>query len=125
MRLFRVKLFYAFLLHFYSEGSEEEGRSTTASPHAGSATHGQAAAKASPHAGAAPASMACCSQPARATAAHSGVPAKGQVTGRHTQVAAASGQPARGCRSQPGCKGRPPTASLATCAGAATVATMT
>ncbi|RWW86970.1 hypothetical protein BHE74_00004224 [Ensete ventricosum] len=46
MRLNHVESFYAFLLHFHSEGSEEEGRPATASPHAVSTTHGQAAAKA-------------------------------------------------------------------------------
>ncbi|RZS04903.1 hypothetical protein BHM03_00035300 [Ensete ventricosum] len=46
MRLNHVESFYAFLLHFRSEDSEEEGRPTTASPHARLATHGQAAAKA-------------------------------------------------------------------------------
>ncbi|RRT61180.1 hypothetical protein B296_00027716, partial [Ensete ventricosum] len=46
MRLNRVESFYAFLLCFHSEGSEEEGRLATASPHIGSATHGQVAAKA-------------------------------------------------------------------------------
>ncbi|RWV81088.1 hypothetical protein GW17_00057526 [Ensete ventricosum] len=51
MRLNRVESFYAFLLYFRSEGNEE-GRPITASPHAGSATHGQAAAKA-PYKGAA------------------------------------------------------------------------
>ncbi|RWW60613.1 hypothetical protein BHE74_00032389 [Ensete ventricosum] len=50
MRLNRVESFYAFLLHFCSEGSKEEGRPATASPHVGPATHGQAAAKA-PHKG--------------------------------------------------------------------------
>ncbi|RRT37001.1 hypothetical protein B296_00047523 [Ensete ventricosum] len=46
MRLYCVESFYVFLLHFRSEGSEEEGRLATSSPHAGPATHGQAAAKA-------------------------------------------------------------------------------
>ncbi|RZS19666.1 hypothetical protein BHM03_00052099 [Ensete ventricosum] len=46
MRLYRVKSFNALLLHFRSEGSEEEGRPATASPHAGTTTYGQAAAKA-------------------------------------------------------------------------------
>ncbi|RZS00246.1 hypothetical protein BHM03_00029911 [Ensete ventricosum] len=32
MRLNRVESFYVFLLHFRSEGNEEEGRPTTASP---------------------------------------------------------------------------------------------
>ncbi|RWV76791.1 hypothetical protein GW17_00062486 [Ensete ventricosum] len=32
MRLNRVESFYAFLLHFYSKGNEEEGRPATASP---------------------------------------------------------------------------------------------
>ncbi|RWV84892.1 hypothetical protein GW17_00053362, partial [Ensete ventricosum] len=32
MRLNRVEWFYTFLLHFRSEGNEEEGRPTTASP---------------------------------------------------------------------------------------------
>ncbi|RWV88547.1 hypothetical protein GW17_00049359 [Ensete ventricosum] len=45
-RLYHVESFYAFLLHFRSEGNEEEGQPATASPHAGSATHGQAATKA-------------------------------------------------------------------------------
>ncbi|RZS13865.1 hypothetical protein BHM03_00045490 [Ensete ventricosum] len=46
MRLNYVESFYAFLLCFRSEGSEEEGWPATASPHAGSATHGQVVAKA-------------------------------------------------------------------------------
>ncbi|RWW60882.1 hypothetical protein BHE74_00032082 [Ensete ventricosum] len=46
MRLNRVESFYAFLLRFRSEGSEEEGRPATASPHARPATHSQAATKA-------------------------------------------------------------------------------
>ncbi|RZS22860.1 hypothetical protein BHM03_00055690 [Ensete ventricosum] len=46
MRLNRVESFYAFLLRFRSEGSEEKGRPATASPHVAPATHGQAAAKA-------------------------------------------------------------------------------
>ncbi|RRT68347.1 hypothetical protein B296_00012516 [Ensete ventricosum] len=46
MRLYRVESFYVFLLHFRSKGSEEEGRPATASPHAGLATHSQAATKA-------------------------------------------------------------------------------
>ncbi|RWV77067.1 hypothetical protein GW17_00062161 [Ensete ventricosum] len=37
MRLNRVESFYAFLLHFCSEGSKEEGRLATASPHVGPA----------------------------------------------------------------------------------------
>ncbi|RWV77264.1 hypothetical protein GW17_00061929 [Ensete ventricosum] len=41
MRLYRVESFYAFLLHFRSEGSKEEGRPATASPHVGPATRGQ------------------------------------------------------------------------------------
>ncbi|RZS28739.1 hypothetical protein BHM03_00062391, partial [Ensete ventricosum] len=45
MRLNRVESFYAFLLHFCSEGNEE-GRPATASPYVGPSTHGQAAAKA-------------------------------------------------------------------------------
>ncbi|RWW29870.1 hypothetical protein GW17_00005582 [Ensete ventricosum] len=45
MRLNHVELFYAFLLHFLSEDSEEEGWPATASPHAGPATHGQAGCK--------------------------------------------------------------------------------
>ncbi|RZS16324.1 hypothetical protein BHM03_00048317 [Ensete ventricosum] len=45
MRLNRIESFYAFLLRFRSEGSEEQGRPATASPHAGPATHGQALAK--------------------------------------------------------------------------------
>ncbi|RRT66639.1 hypothetical protein B296_00031248 [Ensete ventricosum] len=48
MRLYRVESFYAFLLRFRSEGSEEEGLPPMASPHAGSTTHGQDATKASP-----------------------------------------------------------------------------
>ncbi|RWV91930.1 hypothetical protein GW17_00045741 [Ensete ventricosum] len=48
MRLYRVESFYTFLLRFRSKGSEEEGRPATTSPHAGPATHNQAAAKASP-----------------------------------------------------------------------------
>ncbi|RWW37466.1 hypothetical protein BHE74_00057400 [Ensete ventricosum] len=39
MRLYRVESFYAFLLYFRSEGSEEEGQLATASPYAGPATH--------------------------------------------------------------------------------------
>ncbi|RWV82122.1 hypothetical protein GW17_00056408, partial [Ensete ventricosum] len=46
MRLNHVELFYAFLLHFRSEGSKEEGRPAIVSPHVGPATHGQAKAKA-------------------------------------------------------------------------------
>ncbi|RRT56774.1 hypothetical protein B296_00022147 [Ensete ventricosum] len=46
IRLYRVESFYAFLLCFHSEGSEEEGWPATASPYAGSTTHGQAATKA-------------------------------------------------------------------------------
>ncbi|RWW23102.1 hypothetical protein GW17_00012674 [Ensete ventricosum] len=45
MRLNRVESFYAFLLHFRNEGSEEEGWPATTSPHTRPATHGQAAAK--------------------------------------------------------------------------------
>ncbi|RZS15580.1 hypothetical protein BHM03_00047441 [Ensete ventricosum] len=41
MRLNRVESFYMFLLRFRNEGSEEQGRPATASPHAGLATHGQ------------------------------------------------------------------------------------
>ncbi|RRT32054.1 hypothetical protein B296_00057093 [Ensete ventricosum] len=46
MRLYRIELFYVFLLHFRSKGSKEEGWPAMASPHAGSATDGQAVAKA-------------------------------------------------------------------------------
>ncbi|RRT38098.1 hypothetical protein B296_00054807 [Ensete ventricosum] len=46
MRLNRVESFYTLLLHFRSEGSKEEGRPATASPHVGLATHGRAAANA-------------------------------------------------------------------------------
>ncbi|RWV81334.1 hypothetical protein GW17_00057260 [Ensete ventricosum] len=51
MRLYRIELFYVFLLHFRSEGNEEEGQPATTNPHAGPATHGQAAARASPKGG--------------------------------------------------------------------------
>ncbi|RWW41405.1 hypothetical protein BHE74_00053115 [Ensete ventricosum] len=47
MILNRVESFYALLLHFRNEGSEE-GRPATVSPHAGSATHGQADYKGQP-----------------------------------------------------------------------------
>ncbi|RZS06531.1 hypothetical protein BHM03_00037192 [Ensete ventricosum] len=43
-----------FLLHFCNEGSEEEGWPATASPHAGSATHGQAGCNGHPVADKAP-----------------------------------------------------------------------
>ncbi|RRT35069.1 hypothetical protein B296_00047949, partial [Ensete ventricosum] len=46
MRLNYVESFYAFLLCFRSEGSEEEGWPAMASPHARPATHSQAVAKA-------------------------------------------------------------------------------
>ncbi|RWW43038.1 hypothetical protein BHE74_00051343 [Ensete ventricosum] len=61
MRLNHVESFYAFLLHFCSEGSEEEGQPATTSPHAWSATHGQAMAKASLQGRSAPlAGVAAC-----------------------------------------------------------------
>ncbi|RWV94918.1 hypothetical protein GW17_00042508 [Ensete ventricosum] len=41
MRLNHIESFYAFLLHFHSEGSEEEGRPATTSTHVVSTTHGQ------------------------------------------------------------------------------------
>ncbi|RRT31917.1 hypothetical protein B296_00056686 [Ensete ventricosum] len=40
IRLNRVESFYALLLHFHSEGSEEEGRPTTARPWPGPARMG-------------------------------------------------------------------------------------
>ncbi|RRT62140.1 hypothetical protein B296_00015690 [Ensete ventricosum] len=42
MRLNRVELFYAFMLHFYNEGNEEKGRLAMANPPCRPATHGQA-----------------------------------------------------------------------------------
>ncbi|RWV77304.1 hypothetical protein GW17_00061884 [Ensete ventricosum] len=45
MRLNHEESFYAFLLRFHNEDSEERGPATV-SPHAGLAAHGQAAAKA-------------------------------------------------------------------------------
>ncbi|RWW01782.1 hypothetical protein GW17_00035161 [Ensete ventricosum] len=42
MRLNHVESFYTFLLHFRSEGNEEEGREAATNPHVGPATHGQA-----------------------------------------------------------------------------------
>ncbi|RRT39236.1 hypothetical protein B296_00033083 [Ensete ventricosum] len=75
----------------YHEGSEKEGRPATANPHAWPATHGQGQPI-----GAALAGMASCGQPARAATARSSTLAKGQATGRCAQVAATSGQEARG-----------------------------
>ncbi|RWW01742.1 hypothetical protein GW17_00035203 [Ensete ventricosum] len=43
MRLYHVESFYVFLLHYRSEGSEEEGWPATTNPHARSVTHGQPA----------------------------------------------------------------------------------
>ncbi|RWV88416.1 hypothetical protein GW17_00049494 [Ensete ventricosum] len=57
IRLNRVESFYAFLLRFRSEDSEEEGRPATASPHIGPTTHGQVGCKGQPTATKAPASM--------------------------------------------------------------------
>ncbi|RWV83975.1 hypothetical protein GW17_00054355, partial [Ensete ventricosum] len=48
MRLNRVKLFYTFLLRFRNEGSEEERRPATASPHVGLTTRGQVGYKGQP-----------------------------------------------------------------------------
>ncbi|RZR94101.1 hypothetical protein BHM03_00022721 [Ensete ventricosum] len=47
MRLNCVESFYAFLLRFRREGSEE-GQPATASPHVGPATHSQADCKGQP-----------------------------------------------------------------------------
>ncbi|RRT85879.1 hypothetical protein B296_00003194 [Ensete ventricosum] len=94
MRLNHVESFYAFLLYFCNEGSVEEGWPATASPHVGSATHGQAAAKA-PNKGAAGCDQG---QPAReVSAARRG---SNQPQGRQppTGTPACSVEPAMGCR---------------------------
>ncbi|RWV95974.1 hypothetical protein GW17_00041352 [Ensete ventricosum] len=97
MRLYRVESFYAFLLRFRSEGSEEEERPATASLHAGPATHGQG-------------------QPARGDACgHGGLrPArKGDACGhgRHLRAPPYS-MPASGCCQRLARKGLPPPAKL-------------
>ncbi|RWW37806.1 hypothetical protein BHE74_00057027, partial [Ensete ventricosum] len=100
MRLYRVESFYVFLLRFCSEGSEEEGWPTTASPHARPATHGQAAAKA-PYKGWQPPAMAA--------------PTGGSAARRHGRL-----QPARrggSCLQRGARKGLPPAASPAASRG--------
>ncbi|RWV94903.1 hypothetical protein GW17_00042520 [Ensete ventricosum] len=92
MRLNRVESFYVFLLHFRSEGSEEEGRQATTIPYVGPATHGQAAAKA-PCKGATGYGQ---DQPAReAGAAREGSSPQGWCLAADCRV------PARGCRPWP------------------------
>ncbi|RWV77451.1 hypothetical protein GW17_00061716 [Ensete ventricosum] len=112
MRLYRVESFYAFLLRFCSEGSKEEGRPApmqgrppTARPRPRPASKGRSPAGAAARRGGA------CGH-GGLWPAHSMAPAKGQAAGWRAQVAVASSQPARGCRSQPGRKGRLPTARL-------------
>ncbi|RWW01066.1 hypothetical protein GW17_00035917 [Ensete ventricosum] len=93
MRLNCVESFYAFLLRFYSEGNEEEGRPATSSPHAGLATHGQAGCAQGPLQWAA-ASMRGCP---RAWLAPAG-------------VGSTCGQATRDNRPRQGRKGQPPAA---------------
>ncbi|RZR73495.1 hypothetical protein BHM03_00024978 [Ensete ventricosum] len=90
MRLYHIESFYVFLLHFHSEGSEEEGRPATASPHVWLAT-ARASPKGRP---AAPARGGACGKKSRSLIAQR--PQRGPAVGR-SQGAAARGQP---CRNQ-------------------------
>ncbi|RWV83917.1 hypothetical protein GW17_00054414 [Ensete ventricosum] len=98
MRLNRVESFYTFLLHFHSEGNEEEGRPAMVSPHARPAIHGQAATK-DPARGR--------SVAARASLQGRPAPLAGAAAARwhtHLQRGTCKGvdcrAPARGCRPQ-------------------------
>ncbi|RZR83061.1 hypothetical protein BHM03_00009609 [Ensete ventricosum] len=76
MRLYRVELFYAFLLYFRSEGSEEEGRPVTHSQASnarkGSSRPRARSAAASPKGWQPPAGTAACSTAPAASPTTSG-----------------------------------------------------
>ncbi|RZR90589.1 hypothetical protein BHM03_00018504 [Ensete ventricosum] len=94
MRSNRAESFYAFLLHFCNESSVEEGWPATASPHAGPATHGQAAAKA-PNKGATGCDQG---QPAREVGAARRGSSRPQGRQPPAGTPACSMAPAMGCR---------------------------
>ncbi|RWW16978.1 hypothetical protein BHE74_00058914 [Ensete ventricosum] len=84
MRLNCVESFYAFLLRFRSEGSEEDGRPAMANPHVGSATHDQADCK-----GQSTTAKAPCKGSAYGRRHHPRSGRKGQPPAARPQVAAA------------------------------------
>ncbi|RZS29234.1 hypothetical protein BHM03_00062941 [Ensete ventricosum] len=116
MKLNHVESFYAFLLHFRSEGNEEEGQQGMARPLA----RGRATAKAPlqrgghPQGQQPPAGTTDCGQPARGYHLR---PGRKRRHARKRRPPAASSQGAVRLQG-----GGPPTASPVACAGAAVAA---
>ncbi|RWV77636.1 hypothetical protein GW17_00061509 [Ensete ventricosum] len=99
MRLNHVESFYAFLLCFCSEGSEEEEQPATTIPHARPATHGKAGCKGQPVA---------AKTPCKVAAGHSQSPLQGRLQGLVARCEATRGSSAAraaACKGGRSCRG--------------------